>query len=198
MQMVFILVNTMGGSIKKTSYFTKNGHALPAGTHFVKTEELTMHGFPIYRTVDDQGQIRGVDDPLAWKMVRDGPWWWAMYWKDQRKSSYLNNGNSKDPTDETGGDGKGWRINSTWRIFSDSDSGNTLGKSPAPQLKVGIVSGLCNCTILSCPVSHTSCLVSRVPCRRVLCLVYSCTRVLGLVSRALRAVRAYIYVIILT
>ena len=76
-----------------------------------------------------------------------------MYWKDQSMPSYRNEGNSKDPTDETGGDGKGWRI--------AGDSRGTCGKSPAPQLKVGIVSGLCNCTILSCPVSSVSYLVPR-------------------------------------
>ena len=140
MRMWIIAVTDIGGS-NKTDY-TKDGPALPAGTHFVKTEELTDGGFPIYRTVDDQGQIRGVDDPLAWKMYWDGGSWWYMYWKDQRSPSYINKGNSKDPTDETGGDGKGWEISS-----------GPCGKSPVPQLKVGIVSGLCNCTILSCLVS---------------------------------------------
>ena len=142
MRMAFILVNTMGGSKKFTSKYggTEDGPPLPAGTHFVKTEELE-DGRPIYRTVDDQGQIRGVDDPLAWKMFWNGGWSsWRMWWKDQKYPSYENYGNSKDPTDETGGDGKGWRIN------------GDFGKSPAPQLKVGIVSGLCNCTILSCPM----------------------------------------------
>ena len=142
MQMV-ILVNTMGGSkfdrggTYNSRYgSTEDGPPLPAGTHFVKTEELTGGEFPIYRTVDDQGQIRGVDDPLAWKMYWSG-WVMGMYWKDQSLPSYRNKGNSKDPTDETGGDGKGWR--------ADSD----CGKSPAPQLKVGIVSGLCNFTLVS-------------------------------------------------